>query len=183
MSNPDTACHGSPGIFTKVAIEAFCFKVGRETKLLFEELKHKSSIEKETWNMQDWERRLLCIHKDKRFASAFTQFFHISTALAWREREKKWPREKKKKPFRYKNFIRKVNSKRIPCSVTHTVVREISWRLRNKEKNILSLKYRRGQKIETVLRNSLCLWLQIWESDKGGLSRVMAFWRFLLTTS
>lgn len=94
MSNPDTACHArSPGIFTKLAIEAFYVKVGRETKILFEQLKQKSSKEKEMWKTQDWERILLCIHKDKRFASAFTQFFHISSALAWRER-KKQPREK-----------------------------------------------------------------------------------------
>lgn len=49
MSNPDNACHArSPGIFTKVAIEVFYFKVGRETKLLFEQLKQKTSIETET---------------------------------------------------------------------------------------------------------------------------------------
>lgn len=121
MSNPDTACHArSPGIFTKVAIKAFYLKVGRKTKLLFEQLKKKYSIEKETHER---------CRTGKEHCSAFTRIRQLLVLLLssstfpvlWHEEKgKKWPRGKKR-PFKNKNFVRKVNRKRIPCPPWHTL--------------------------------------------------------------
>lgn len=47
MPNPDSAWHAeSPGTFIKVDTEAFYLKFGGETKLLFEQLKEKSRLDK-----------------------------------------------------------------------------------------------------------------------------------------
>lgn len=78
-------------------MEAFYLKMGREIKLLFEQLTQKSSIEKETRKLQDWERILLCIHKGKTVASAFTQSFHLHCS-GWRETKKMATGEKKGLP-------------------------------------------------------------------------------------
>lgn len=73
MSSPDTACHNrSPGIFTEVAMEAFYLQVGREIKLLFEQLTQQSSIEKEAFER---------CRTGKEYCSAFTRIRQLLVLL------------------------------------------------------------------------------------------------------